>query len=74
MTTGSAISPRKAFGNPSKDACQEAPTTLHEIFALMSHENVASGLAAKVMASDASTSEATNDKIEETSISEKAPM
>ena len=74
MTTGSAINPKKAFGKPSNDACQEAPTTLHEIFALMSHEKVASGFAANVMASDDRTSEATNAKIEDTSISEKAPM
>ena len=70
MTTGSAINPKKAFGKPSN----EAPTTLHEIFALMSHEKVASGFAANVMASDDRTSEATNAKIEDTSISEKAPM
>ena len=32
MTTGSAMRPRKAFGNPRSEACQDRPTVEHEIF------------------------------------------
>ncbi|CAB4675025.1 unannotated protein [freshwater metagenome] len=74
ITTGSAINPRKAFGKPSSEACHDAPTTLQEILALMSHENTAFGFAARVMASAESTSEATSAKIEEINISLNAPI
>jgi hypothetical protein len=68
ITTGSAISPRNAFGNPNRLACHEAPTVPQLITALMLHARAARGSAARMIASTESTKDAVRLSNAETSM------
>ena len=70
MTTGSAMSPMNALGNPKRFACHVEATAPQEILDERSHANVAAGFAASVIASADSTREAISPSTLETSISE----
>src|SRR5664280_1369179 len=72
-TIGSAIRPRKAFGNPSRLACQVRATAVHEICALMLQDSWAYGFLAIRIASTLNTSDAVNDSRDEMSISMNDP-
>lgn len=58
MTTGSAISPRNALGNPNTEACQEAPTVPQLMAVLMLQDRSAWGSLARVTASTERTKDA----------------
>ena len=72
MTTGSAMRPRNALGNPSSEACHDRPTVEHEMCLLKLHDSSAAGFLARAIASIESTSEAVSDRIDEMSISTNA--
>src|SRR4051812_6251048 len=74
MTTGSAISPRKALGKPNTDACHEEATVPQLRTALMSQPRSALGFSASVIASTASTNEATRLVMDDTSITIQTPV
>ncbi len=58
ITTGSAMRPRNAFGNPKTLACHEVATVPQLMVALMLHDRAVLGFAAKATASTDSTNEA----------------
>ncbi len=74
MTTGSAIRPRKAFGKPSRLACQVSPTVAQEIVEEMLQPRSANGSSASFTASMDSTRDAQRPMMLEISISMNAPV
>jgi len=71
MTTGSAIRPRNAFGNPNSPACQDLATALQLMTSLRLHGSPTLGLAASLMASVDRTKEAYRLRQAEKSMVEK---
>ena len=71
MTTGSAIRPRNAFGNPNSPACQDLATALQLMTSLRLHGSPTLGLAASRTASVDRTKEAYRLRQAEKSMVEK---
>lgn len=68
ITTGSATSPRNAFGKPNSCACQLSATVPQLITSLMSQERLRCGSAARRTASTDRTNEASRLRHAENSI------